>query len=183
MPRPWTLAAAAAAALLLLLAGGPSPAGAGLFRNVKLTEKQEGTVRKVDELLNQFLENIRRMFYKKNPHLKPYPHEGFAYKDYSIETIANQDLNPGTGSPVEGPLHTNISKEQEEIDAQKGMDPGRDRQDPPAANEKGSNSADEGADGRVEPPVASDGECGQGFSGNAMCFFEYDDSKIRFPDD
>ncbi|XP_063589006.1 uncharacterized protein LOC134766172 isoform X2 [Penaeus indicus] len=178
MPRPWTLAAAA---LLLLLAEGPSPAGAGLLRNVKLTEQQEGTVRKVDELLNQFLENIRRMFYKKNPHLNPYPHEGFAYKDYSMET---QDLNPGTSSPVEGPPRTNISEEQEENDAQKGMDPGRDSHDPPAANEKGSNSADEGADGRGEPPVASDGECGQGFSENAMCAaLEYDGSRIRFPDD
>lgn len=112
------------------------------------------------------------MFYKKNPGQKPFPHEGFAHKNYSMEANTTQELNPGTSGPVEAPLHTNLSKGN---DAQKGMDPGRDRQEPPAANEKGSNSADNGA--------SAEG-CGQAFSGNAMgAALDYDGSRIRFPDD
>nr|XP_027211843.1 uncharacterized protein LOC113805115 [Penaeus vannamei] len=178
MPCPRTLAAAAA---VLLFLAGPSPACAGFFRNVILTETQEETVRKVDGLLNQFLENIRRMYYKKYPPLKSHPHEGFAFKDYSVEAFTIQDLNPGTSSPVEIPLHTNICKEQEGNDAQRGMDPGRDTQEPPiVVDEKGGDRAD----GKEGPPVAFDEKKhGQDFSGNAMgAALEYDGSRIWFPD-
>ncbi|XP_042882749.1 uncharacterized protein LOC122259869 [Penaeus japonicus] len=183
MPRLLTVAVGVS--FLLFLIAGPPSAEAGLLRTVKLTEKQKETVKKTDALLNQLLENIRRMYYENNPHLKPYPHEGFANEDYPDEYFSTEDYNPGTSIPTEFPLHINTNKEQKGSADMEGANSAIGREGlHVTANEKESSSVVDGPDGKEEHPVAADeGERGEGCFENAVdSINDYDDSRIWFPD-